>query len=169
MIRLWVVLGACLALGAGRCDAVEVGAPAPAFELTARDGAVHSLESLSGGAPLLLDFGSVFCIACREVLEWLEGVQQRYGPRGLRVAAVNLDGPRFLTAVNSVCDNLGATYPVLLDADGSVAEAYGVEAIPYLVVVDPSGTVRAVHLGRAPNLATALELETLLTERETKR
>jgi peroxiredoxin len=97
-----------LALVAGRCDAVEVGATAPAFEMTARDGSVHSLQALSSGSPVLLDFGSV-------------------------------------------------------------AEAYGVEAIPYLVLVDGAGTVRAVHLGRSPDPAAALGLDALLAEQGEKK
>ncbi len=165
-----LVFAALLPLGwASAALALGPGEPAPAFELTALDGGQHSLESLSGGKPLLLDFGSVFCTACREALGWLEDAQRAYAGRGLRVAAVNVDGPKAVAAVNSVCSGIGVTYPVLLDGDGSVAQAYGVEAIPYLILVGPGGRVRAVHLGRAPDPAAALGLDALLADREEQR
>jgi peroxiredoxin len=140
---------------------------APGFELVDLDGRSWTLEELRGGGPLLLDFGSVFCAQCQDALRWLETARQEYGPRGLAVAAVNVDGPKAARAVATVTGSLGARYPVLLDPDGAVAEAYGVEVIPYLVLLDREGRVRAVHRGLDEDLAGTFGLEAILKPLET--
>ncbi|MHB8764447.1 MAG: TlpA family protein disulfide reductase [Deferrisomatales bacterium] len=138
------------------------GEPAPGFALGDLEGRVWTLERLRRGGPVLLDFGSVFCAACQEALRGLEQTRQTFVPRGLAVAAVNVDGPKAARAVATVTRSLGVGYPVLLDGDGAVAEAYGVEVIPFLVLVDAAGTVRAVHRGLAADLAAVLDLEAAL-------
>ncbi|GAB4285501.1 MAG: hypothetical protein Kow0092_39550 [Deferrisomatales bacterium] len=138
------------------------GEAASGFSLEDLEGRVWTLEDLRRDGPVLLDFGSVFCAACQEALRWLEQARQTFGPRGLAVAAVNIDGAKAVRAVATVIRSLEVGYPVLLDGDGTVAAAYGVDVIPFLVLVDAGGTVRAVHRGRAADLATALDLETAL-------
>jgi peroxiredoxin len=142
------------------------GAAAPGFELVDLDGRTWTLEELRGGGPLLLDFGSVFCAQCQEALRWLETARQEYGPRGLAVAAVNVDGPKSARAVATVTASLAAGYPVLLDPEGAVAEAYGVAVIPYLVLLDGAGRVRAVHRGLDEDLGAVLGLEELFSRED---
>jgi len=45
---------------------------------------------------------------------------------------------------------------VALDEDGALARTFGVEAIPYLVIVDAAGVVRKVHVGASPNMKAEL-------------
>lgn len=158
-VALWI-------WGTAALSRAEVGAApgqmAPGFALTDLEGRTWTLEGLREGGPLLLDFGSVFCAQCQEALRWLETARQEYGPRGLAVAAVNVDGPKTARAVATVTQSLGAGYPVLLDPDGAVAEAYGVEVIPFLVLVDAGGVVRAVHQGLASDLSEVMRLDAAL-------
>lgn len=154
--------------GAPPASRVQIGAApgqaAPGFELTDLDGRRWTLEELRGGGPLLLDFGSVFCAQCQEVLRWMETVRQEYGPRGLAVAVVNVDGPKAARAVGTVTRSLGAGYPVLLDPDGAVAGAYGVDVIPFLVLVDAAGFIRAVHQGGGPEMVELMRLNAALAD-----
>lgn len=164
-----LALGGALALWAASLSAVaagpEPGEAAPVFSLPDLEGRAWTLEDLGQDGPVLLDFGSVFCAACQEALRWLETARREFGPRGLAVAAVNVDGAKAARAVATVTRSLEVGYPVLLDGDGAVAEAYGVEVIPFLVLVDAAGTVRAVHRGLAPDLAEVLGLDAALAAR----
>jgi thioredoxin-like negative regulator of GroEL len=48
---------------------------------------------------------------------------------------------------------------VLLDEEGSVAQAYGADSIPMQVLIDRNGTVRFVQLGFSPGMAAELRME----------
>jgi hypothetical protein len=63
--------------------------------------------------------------------------------RGLSVLLVNLGEPR--TTVASVAGQRRYTAPMLLDADGTVMEAYGVQFTPTVFIVGREGQL----LGRA--------------------
>lgn len=154
------VVGWVLAAGGVAKGEALLGVPAPSFVLDDLAGRTWTLEDLRGGGVLLLGFGSVFCAACQETLSQLEATRREFGPRGLRIAAVNVDGAKAARAVTTVTRRLEVGYPVLLDGDGAVSEAYGVDVIPFLVLLDAGGTVRAVHRGGAADLAVALDLET---------
>jgi peroxiredoxin len=45
---------------------------------------------------------------------------------------------------DGVIRGAGLSYPQVLDADGALAQAYGVRALPTVVLLDRSGTVRYV-------------------------
>ena len=82
--------------------AAGLGDGAPEFRLKDLEGRKRTLADLREGGPILLNFGSVFCASCQEALRRLEEVRRELGPRGLRVAAVNLDPPKAARAVQSV-------------------------------------------------------------------
>ena len=69
----------------------EVGAPAPAFELTLVDGGKISLADLKGQV-VLLNFWATWCVPCRKELPTLDtyyAIQQKHG---LRVFAITTEG-----------------------------------------------------------------------------
>jgi peroxiredoxin len=138
----------CLAL---LLPAVAVGAVvgdrAPEFKLKDLTGRTRSLGELRQEHALLLDFSSVFCVSCQETLRGVEALRRDADRRGLRVAVVNVDGPRATQAVRSVAKGVGVGFPVLLDSNGIAAKDYGIEQIPSLVLIDKGGVIRAVHRG----------------------
>jgi peroxiredoxin len=106
------------------------GAPAPAFSLV--DGSVsgHTLEGLlAHKRPLLLVFIQPGCGACETVL-----------PDLTRWHA-DLAGELTLVVVGGGSASRSTGYPVLADASGAVATAYGVTATPSAVLVDRAGRI----------------------------
>jgi peroxiredoxin len=97
----------------------------------------------------LLDFGRVTCLPCQGVAGELQRFHETYAKQGLHIFAVNLDGP-MADRVPKFCQERGLTYPFVLDKDFAVAERYGVETIPFLVLVGPEGKVRFTHVGYGP-------------------
>jgi peroxiredoxin len=156
--RTVLVLLALLPLLAG---AAAVGDQAPEFRLKDLDGKERSLSDLRQGGAIVLDFGSVYCASCQEVLRRLEALRREQKPGGPRVAVVNEDPPWAEKVVQSVMRELRAGYPVLRDVDGSVAESYGVKQIPHLVAIDAEGIVRAIHEGLPTNLEQAFQFDAL--------
>lgn len=123
--------------------AVDVGQPAPTFELAGPAGTVNL--SQYKGKTVYLDFWASWCGPCKQSFPWMNDMQSRYGSKGLQVLAVNLDqktddAKAFLT------DN-PARFEVVFDAAGKVPKAYAIKGMPTSVLIGPDGKVLMVHSG----------------------
>lgn len=126
--------------------------PAPDFSL-ASDKAHISLADLKGQV-IYLDFWASWCTPCRHSFPWMNQLQQRYGDKGFRVIAVNLDKDRALAS--RFASETQPQFSILYD-DGSVAERYGVQAMPTSYLIDRKGHIVASHLGFREDEVPALE------------
>lgn len=136
--------------------AIEVDDEAPDFTLRDLDGKEYKLSEVLEESIVLLDFGRFTCLPCRDTAVMLETLHEEYKDKGVRIFQVNLDGPRAESVIPKAKEELGVTFPVLLDAEYEVADAYRVEAIPFLLLIDQERTVRLVHLGYEEELADEL-------------
>jgi thiol-disulfide isomerase/thioredoxin len=93
------------------------------------------------GEVVLLSFWAGWCGRCSDQLQQLEQIQKEYAGRGVRVVAVNIDGPA--TAAREAAARSGVLF--LHDSDQSVARQYDLSNLPLTVLVDAHGTVRHVH------------------------
>lgn len=75
----------------------------------------------------------------------MERVSRELGARGLAVLAVNYREGRELVA--AFVRDAGVTFPVLLDAEGVLAERYRVTGLPATFVVDRQGRLVGTVLG----------------------
>jgi len=136
-------------------------APAVRFRLTALDGTKLDLEELRHRGPVLIDFWATWCKPCLASIPEIEALHRRYGPRGLTVIGVSVDGPRNYAKVRPFVARLGITYPVVLDPDGRMQADYQVRAMPTSVLVDTAGAIARVMQGYRPGedamLAAAIE------------
>lgn len=123
--------------------ALEVGQPAPDFTLPGRQ-AELKLAQLRGQA-VYLDFWASWCGPCRQSFPWLNQMQARYGPRGLRVVGVNLD--QKAPAAAAFLAQVPAHFDIVYDPAGQTPRAYGVKAMPTSVLIAPDGKVLMIHGG----------------------
>ena len=123
---------------------LDIGDPAPAFELPDTEGAVHRLD---GGPATVLVFT---CNHCPYALAWHDrvlDVARDYEGRGVRVLAINPNDavryPRdsFEAMQERVRRDGGWPAPYLHDATQEVAVAYGAQTTPDVFVVDAGGRV----------------------------
>jgi peroxiredoxin len=113
--------------------------PAPDFTLDSLHGDTVTLSALAGQEVVVLDFWATWCSPCVEGLDHLQQMHERYADQGLVVLAINVGEDRE-EAAEFVAD-YGYTFTVLLDTDGTVSDAYGVQSIPHTLIVDPEGEV----------------------------
>ncbi len=148
-------LAALLAAAPGLPAAFAKGraVPAPAFTLPTEKGSV-SLDSLRGKV-VLVDFWASWCGPCHRSFPWMAEMQQKYGPRGFVVVAVNLDKTR--DAAATFLASVPAPFTVAYDPSGHIASAYRVEGMPTSVLVGRDGTVLEKHIGYEPARAAAFE------------
>lgn len=128
----------------GEAAAPLKGAPAPGFSLTGIDGQTHNLGDLRGH-PVLVNFWATWCEPCRLEMPAIQARYQRYGSEGLMVLAVDYDEPQ--ADVSAFGQELGLTFPLLLDPRGRVQKLYQVRGYPSSFFVDRAGTVQVVQIG----------------------
>lgn len=121
-----------------------VGAPAPDFALTDVDGKEIRLSDFLGNV-VVVNFWATWCEPCRLEMPSLQEAYEALRIAGLQVLAVNFDEP-----VRDVCafrDELGLSFPVLLDPGAQVQDLYRVRGYPMTFFIDRHGVVQATHIG----------------------
>lgn len=119
---------------------------APDFSLLDRDSNQITLSELRG-RPVIINLWASWCIPCREEMPALEQVHQAYKDQGLIVLAVNATNQDNQQAAIRFSDNLGLTFPILFDTQGSVSQAYRLQSLPTTYFVDQNGIIQEVVVG----------------------
>lgn len=129
----------------------EVDRPAPAFEVPALAGGTVNLEAYRGQV-VLLNFWGTWCEPCKRELPALQAAHSDLADDGLAVIGVNLTDDELIqgrdqAAIKAYLEQYGVTYPVALDVQGEVTNAYRVFPLPTSFFIDGQGRIRYVHIG----------------------
>jgi thiol-disulfide isomerase/thioredoxin len=137
------LLGLFWVFAAPAALALDVGQSAPAVELPGLPAAVK-LADLQGKL-VYLDFWASWCGPCKQSFPWMNEMQARYGARGLKVVAINLDARR--EDADKFLAEVPARFVVAFDAKGDSARRYAIKGMPTSVLIGPAGQVLAIHNG----------------------
>ena len=151
-------------------------APTPSTEETADTPlldrpAPEAIGELADGTPfelarrkgdwVIVNFFQSSCVPCQQehpdLVRFVEQ-QEALGASGAKFYTVVYDDER--PAVEAFFAAEGGDWPVVYDADGSIAVAFGVAKVPETWIIDPNGIVRGRIISRvtAENLANQLQL-----------
>ena len=134
----------------------KLGGPAPSFSLRRVDApGTLGLASLRG-KPVVLNFWASWCIPCKGEASMLERAWQKYRTQG--VVFVGVDYHDVTSDARTFLSHHGVTYPTVQDGSGSVADRYGVAAVPETYFIDRKGRLVGEHIvGTVVNQASAFE------------
>ena len=121
----------------------EIDAPAPDFELELLYGEKVGLEDYRGKV-VLLNFWATWCAPCRVEMPAIQSRFEQYSP-GLVVLAINFDEPA--ADVAAYAQELGLTFPILLDPGGRVQRLYKIRGYPSTYFIDGNGVLQIQHIG----------------------
>ncbi len=109
------------------------------------------------GKVVYLDFWASWCGPCRQSFPWMISLQRRYADQGFVVVGVNVDKDRELA--NKFLDQFHASFPIIFDSTGHLAEQFKIPGMPSSVIFDRDGAVRFVHSGFRSEQTAVLESE----------
>lgn len=122
---------------------VQVGRPAPDFELQGVDGQMHKLSEYRGKA-VMLNFWATWCTPCKIEMPHLSNTQQAFQQQLTVLGVSSEEQPATVTAF------LGQNplpFPILVDQTGDISRQYRVEGLPTTFFIGPDGTVLEQNRG----------------------
>lgn len=122
------------------------GFAAPDFTLDTLEGGQLTLSQMKGH-PVILNLWATWCYPCRQEMPAIEKVYQRYKEAGLVVIGLNLTLQDSEAAVKAFVEELGLTFPIVLDRDGPVIARYQLIGLPSTFFIDQSGIIQSAVVG----------------------
>jgi thiol-disulfide isomerase/thioredoxin len=142
--------------------AIRTGAEAPVFSGRLTGGESAKLSDYRGKV-VLIDFWATWCEPCLEEMPVLESLQRKFGGQAFSVLGVNAEGRGTVDAagIGAFLRSRGVSYPSFVD-DGTIVSQYGVDQIPFMLLVDRGGKVRHVYMGGTGESELAGDVESAL-------
>lgn len=120
-------------------EPLQVGLPAPDFELKSLEGETVHLSQFQG-KPVLLVFGATWCPPCRAEAPLVQELHEDHP----EMIVIWVDMEESAPTVREYVEDMGLTHRTLLDQSGRVAKTYHIYAIPTSFFIDSGGILRAM-------------------------
>lgn len=125
-------------------DRVKEGSIAPNFVLQSVDGDRIELKDLKGKG-VFLNFWGTWCGPCKQEFPYMANQYEVFKDRGVEIVAVNVGESNI--AVKNFMESYGVNFPVAMDKDRQVTEAYDITPLPTTFLINPEGKVIKVIKG----------------------
>jgi cytochrome c biogenesis protein CcdA/thiol-disulfide isomerase/thioredoxin len=124
-------------------------------------------DEMLRGKVVLVDFWTYSCINCLRTLPYLKAWDEKYRAQGLVIIGVH--APEFafekdIGNVEQAVRELGVKYPVAIDNQYAIWNAYQNEYWPAHYLIDAQGSIRDQHFGEGAYQETEQMIQTLLKE-----
>ncbi|MFZ3588590.1 thiol-disulfide oxidoreductase ResA [Bacillus sp. DJP31] len=153
--RLWMRTIILLILASAVCytlyanflspkERVRVGSTAPNFILKDLDDLEYELESFRGKG-VFLNFWGTWCKPCEREMPFMQNQYKHFKEQGVEILAINLDEAPIV--IEKFTDRHGLTFPIPVDKDSQVLNAYDVGRLPATFLIDKDGKVLKIITG----------------------
>lgn len=118
-----------------------VGKPFADGALVAMDGSTKLLLSdhVGKGKYVLAAFWASWCLPFMDELPYLKSVQEKYAGEDFEILGIAVADEA--EAAGAAVEQAQMVWPQVLDIDNSLADAYGIDELPYMILFGPDGTV----------------------------
>jgi thiol-disulfide isomerase/thioredoxin len=118
------------------------------------------------GRAVLLDFFTPGCINCVHMLPAEKQLEEHFGER---LVVIGIDSPKFSASktqqgLESFIQRYDLRHPIVLDPDMGLWNAYGVQAWPTLILVEPDGSIGHTFIGEQSYEQLAAPIEAALRD-----
>jgi len=142
-ILLYCLLTGCVS--EQKIEELQLGDTAPDFAVKDLQGKVHVLSSKKGN-PVILRFFQTDCRFCKADTPAFTRFYQNNRERGLEILYVG-SFYEDEKALKSFVKELNPDFPVAVDANGRLADLYGIVAYPQTLFISPDQKILAALLG----------------------
>ncbi len=127
----------------------DLFAQLPAVTLKTIDGQSVRMDTVSNnGKPFIIDFFATWCKPCQRELDAIAEVYDEWKEEtGVKIITVSIDQAQNVHKVKPLVSNHGWEYEVLLDTNEELKRAFGVQMIPFTMIVDGNGQIVYKHTG----------------------
>lgn len=102
----------------------------------------------NNGKPLVIAFFATWCKPCNRELKSIDELYDDWRREtGVRIVAVSIDQAQNVNKVKPLVDQNGWRYDVLLDPNGELRRALGIQSVPYTLLLDGQGNIVYKHNG----------------------
>jgi thiol-disulfide isomerase/thioredoxin len=128
----------------------------------------EELQEKIKGKVVLYDIWTYSCINCQRTLPYIVAWNDKYADQGL--VTIGIHSPEFefekdISNVELAVEKFGITYPVILDNDKTVWDAFENHYWPRKYIADDEGYIRYDHIGEGAYDETEKIIQELLAER----
>ena len=129
--------------------AIDAYAQMPAVTLKTIDGQMVRMDTVAnGGKPFIVDFFATWCKPCLRELDAIAEVYDEWQEEtGVKIIAIRIDQAQNVHKVKPLVSNHDWEYEVFLDTTEELKRAFGVQMIPYTMIIDGQGKVAYKHIG----------------------
>jgi peroxiredoxin len=142
-----VLIGGIAIAWSGRGDftPADSGRVAPDYAAATLEGDTFDIAALRGSV-VVLNIWATWCRPCVREMPALQRLWERNRDDGLVVVGISVDSPALLmgdaeSAVRNFVDDLGLTFPIVVDPDRRIEEGYPVAGYPMTFVIDREGRI----------------------------
>lgn len=124
----------------------ETVTPAVDFTLKDQYGNTHTLSEYKGKT-VFLNFWATWCPPCKAEMPDIQKIYEEYQEKGddslviLGIAAPNWGQEQSQEGITAFLEEMGYTYPVVMDTTGEMFMAYGISSFPTTFMIDKEGNV----------------------------
>lgn len=119
--------------------------PAPNFAFPGLDGNTVSLTDYKGKV-VFLNIWATWCPPCKEEMPSMEKLYQQLKGEDFEILAVSVDASG-AEDVGPFVKELGLSFPVLLDSEGTMLNLYGTTGLPESFIIGKEGLIEKIVIG----------------------
>jgi thiol-disulfide isomerase/thioredoxin len=125
------------------------------------DGSVSKMSDYLRTGPVYLSFWALWCEPCKQELRALKAIAKAHEDQPITIIAVNQDSPKSVHEVKAYVRSRGITFPVVLDPNKQVFQAFNGQNLPFSVLIDAKGKVVKTRTGYLPGDEKQIEQDIL--------